>query len=135
MGEGLVVAVVVGDGGEGGGVCVEGERRQGRPIPLELTYELRDEVLGLRGGPAGATREHLAPPLVAATDARRRPTVVRDGGLAPRGSPAVATREHLAPPLVAGKDERPRLFGGAGREARKHPAGPVRPIACPGLWR
>src|ERR671917_1618772 len=72
MGEGLVVAVVVGDGGEGGGVCVQGERRQGRPIPLELAYEFRDEVLGLRGGPAVATREHLAPPLVAGKDKRRR---------------------------------------------------------------
>jgi hypothetical protein len=72
VGKGVVVAVVVGDGGENGGVCVEGERRQGRPVPLELTDELRDEVLGLCSGPAVATREHLTPPLVAGNDERRR---------------------------------------------------------------
>jgi len=68
VGEGLVVAVVVGDSGEGGGVCVEGERWQRRPIPLELADKLRDEVLGLCGGSAVATREHLASPLIAIND-------------------------------------------------------------------
>src|SRR4051794_39598744 len=72
VGKGVAVAVVVGDGGEGGGVRVEGERWKGSPLALKLADQLRDEVLGLHGRAAVAAGEDLPSPLVAGGDSGRR---------------------------------------------------------------
>ncbi len=58
--EHLLEAQVVGTGGEGRGIGIERDRRDGRAIGLIADHELRGQVLGVRGAAPVAEEQQLA---------------------------------------------------------------------------
>ena len=60
LGEDLVVAVVVGDGGDGRAVGGQGDGRQAGALALETVEQLGGEMLGIAGGAAVAAGKNLA---------------------------------------------------------------------------
>ena len=52
-------AVIIGDGGDGGKICSEGERGESGTIKGEAANEFRGDVLGVRGAATIAEEENL----------------------------------------------------------------------------
>lgn len=58
-GEDAAEAVIVGDGGDGGKICGQGERGKSGAIKGETANELRGDVLGVRGAAAITEEQNL----------------------------------------------------------------------------
>jgi len=58
-GEDAAEAVIVGDGGDGGKICGQGERGKSGTIKGEAANEFRGDVLGVRGAAAITEEENL----------------------------------------------------------------------------
>jgi len=58
-GEDAAEAVIIGDGGDGGKICGQGERRKRGAIKGEAADEFRGDVLGVRGAAAITEEQNL----------------------------------------------------------------------------